>query len=160
MNCEQVRERLLKLAGKATAPVPAVEEHLHECPRCAAELAGLRQTLALLEEWTAPEPSPYFDARLRARLREEAARPAPWWTWVRKPALAAAMVLLLAVGIGLFQGGRRLQPAPGPQPPKTVQAVNAPPGTAVGDLQALDKDADLYADFDMLDALAVKQARH
>ncbi len=160
MNCEQVREHLLRLAGKETAPIPAVEEHLHQCARCAAELAGLRQTMALLEEWAAPEPSPYFDARVRARLREEAERPAPWWAWVRKPALAAAMVLLLAVGIGLFQGGGRLQPAPGPQPAKTVQAVTAPPGTAVGDLQALDKDADLYADFDMLDALAVKQARH
>jgi predicted anti-sigma-YlaC factor YlaD len=157
MNCEQVREHLLKLAGRETAPIPAVEEHLHACPRCAAELAGLRQAMAVLDEWTAPEPSAYFDVRLRARLREEAQRPAPWWTWLRKPALAAAMVLLLAVGIGLFRGGGRLKPA-GPQPPPPVQAVSAQPGTAVGDLQALDKDQDLYANFDMLDDLAVKQA--
>ena len=158
MNCEQVRDHLLKLGGaQAPAPIPAVEEHLQVCPRCAAELAGLRRTLALLEEWTAPEPSPYFDVRLRARLREEARRPQSWWTWVRKPALAAAMVLLVVTGISLFQGGGPLTPSV-PERPNTVQAGNAQPGTAVGDLQALDKDGDLYADFDMLDDLAAKQA--
>jgi hypothetical protein len=30
------------------------------------------------------------------------------------------------------------------------------PGTAVGDLQALDRNDDLYADFDMLDDLQVQ----
>lgn len=157
MNCEQVREHLLKLgAANAPAPIPAVEEHLQVCPRCAAELDGLRRTMALLDEWTAPEPSPYFDARLRARLREEVERPAPWWTWVRKPALAAALTLLVVAGISLFQGGKPpSQPAP-VRP--TVQVVSAQPGTAVGDLQALDKDGDLYADFDMLDDLAARQS--
>ena len=29
--------------------------------------------MALLDEWQVPEPSPYFDVRLHARLREEAA---------------------------------------------------------------------------------------
>jgi anti-sigma factor RsiW len=159
MNCEQVREHLLKLAGKGEAtPVPAVEEHLHECPRCSAELAGLRQTMSLLDEWTSPEPSPYFDVRLRARLREEAERPVSWWAWARKPALAAAMVLLVVAGVSLFQGGAPLKPTPPEHP--VAQVVNARPGTAVGDLQALDKDADLYANFDMLDDLAVKQAHH
>lgn len=160
MNCEQVREHLLKLgAAESLAPIPAVEEHLHACPRCAAELAGLRQTMALLEEWTAPEPSPYFEARLRARLREEAARPPSWWAWLRKPALAAAMALLLVAGVSLFQGGGRVQPL-APAPSRTPPVAAAAPGTAVGDLQALDKDEDLYANFDMLDDLAVKQAHH
>ena len=159
MNCEQVREHLLKLAGKAeAAPIPAVEEHLQVCRQCAAQLADLRQTMALLDEWTAPEPSPYFDVRLRARLREEAERPAPWWTWARKPALAAAMLLLVVAGASLFRGGAPLQPTVAQRP--VAQAVNAQPGTAVGDLQALDKDGDLYADFDMLDDLAAHQAHH
>ncbi len=37
--------------------------------------------MSLLDEWQAPEPSPYFDVRLNARLREEAAtakQPAGW----------------------------------------------------------------------------------
>lgn len=157
MNCEQVREHLLKLAGKEAAlPIPAVEEHLHQCRQCADELARLRQTMALLDEWVAPEPSPYFDARLRARMRAEAEHPAPWWAWVRKPALAAALALLVVAGISLFRGGAPLKPTVEPRP--VAQAVNAQPGTAVGDLQALDKDGDLYANFDMLDDLAAKQA--
>ena len=159
MNCEQVGEHLLKLAGKdEAAPIPAVEEHLHECRACAARLAGLRQTMALLDEWAAPEPSPYFDVRLRARLREETERATPRWAWVRKPALAAAMLTLVVAGASLFRGGAPLKPAAAEHP--KAQVVNAQPGTAVGDLQALDKDGDLYADFDMLDDLASHQAHH
>jgi hypothetical protein len=33
----------------------------------------------------------------------------------------------------------------------------APPGTAVGDLQALDKNSELYSDFELLDDLTVQQ---
>jgi hypothetical protein len=33
----------------------------------------------------------------------------------------------------------------------------APPGTAVGDLQALDKNGELYSDFELLDDLTVQQ---
>ena len=117
MNCEQVREHLLRLAGKqGAAPIPAVEEHLHECGQCAAQLAGLRQTMALLDGWTAPEPSPYFDVRLHARLREEAERAAPWWNWARKPAMAAAMLALVVAGASLFRGGAPLQPAVAERP--------------------------------------------
>ncbi len=36
-------------------------------------------------------------------------------------------------------------------------AVSAEPGTAVGDLQALEKNQNLYSDFDVLDDLAVQQ---
>jgi len=35
--------------------------------------------------------------------------------------------------------------------------VQAEPGTAVSDLQALEKNHDLYADFDLLDDLEVQQ---
>ena len=34
--------------------------------------------------------------------------------------------------------------------------IPAAPGTAVGDLQALDKNEDLYANFDVLDDLQVQ----
>jgi hypothetical protein len=37
-----------------------------------------------------------------------------------------------------------------------VPSVPAQPGTAVGDLQALEKNDDLYADFDVLDELQVQ----
>ena len=43
--------------------------------RCVlGELASLQQTMGLLDEWQAPEPSPYFATRLQARMREECCR--------------------------------------------------------------------------------------
>jgi hypothetical protein len=41
--------------------------------------------------------------------------------------------------------------------PSTAVPATVEPGTAVGDLQALDKNHDLYSDFDVLDDLQVQQ---
>jgi hypothetical protein len=104
--------------------------------------------MMLLDEWQAPEPSPYFDTRLRARLREEAAKPsAGWFHWIRRPAMAVSLALVMVVGITLFERG-------GVQPPESP--VASEPGTAVGDLQALDNNLDLYSNFDVLDDLEVQ----
>src|SRR5260221_3882645 len=71
------------------ASTPEVEIHIASCNDCAAHLRDLQKTMALLDEWRAPEPSPYFDTRLRARLRGEMARPAAGWgRWMRRPAWA------------------------------------------------------------------------
>jgi anti-sigma factor RsiW len=130
-------------------PERGVEEHLRACPACAGQLEALRQTMALLDEWPAPEPSPYFDSRLGARLRTEAARPQSWLAWLRKPVLAGALMALLIVA-GLLIG-----PGQNPvRPPETVAAVEVQPGTAVGDLQELEKNHEIFVDFDMLDDLS------
>jgi hypothetical protein len=114
-----------------------------------------RQTMALLDEWKVPEPSPYFDVRLQARLREEMAKPqAGWLTWFRRPVLAAALTVLMGVGVGLFytKGGGMYGSA------DNVVAVvdQTEPGTAVSDLQALEKNQDLYSNFDLLDDIQVQ----
>jgi hypothetical protein len=105
--------------------------------------------------WKVPEASPYFDVRLRTRLREEQAnQPEGWLQWLRRPALAVSFAVLIAVGVTLFPKGE----TGGPTAPATTQVpVAAEPGTAVGDLQALDKNHELYSDFDVLDDLQVQQ---
>ncbi|HWR34565.1 MAG TPA: hypothetical protein VN622_01690 [Clostridia bacterium] len=154
MNCNRIREELVDVAS-GTPASPEVETHVRSCAECAEVLAGLRQTMALMDEWQTPEPSPYFDVRLRARLREEQARPHSWLEWLRKPALGVAATVLVAVGIGLFQGGHNLndgaamQSLQGPVEHTTV----AQKGTAVGDLQFLEKNSELLSDFDALDVL-------
>jgi hypothetical protein len=156
MNCNEVRELLPDVAAGMGAEEQEVKTHLSSCATCAAKLQGLRQTMALLDEWRAPEPSPYFDTRLQARMREEMARPAAGWlNWMRRPALAASLAAVMVAG-GLMVTNR------GMLFPEQM-AINAPiipgpvePGTAVGDLQALDKNHELYADFDMLDELQVQ----
>ena len=65
MNCNQIRELLPELAAGMDAATPEVENHIASCAACAAHLDDLRKTMALLDEWQAPEPSPYFDTRLR-----------------------------------------------------------------------------------------------
>jgi predicted anti-sigma-YlaC factor YlaD len=162
MNCNQIRELLPDLAAAAgmdaSTPEPEVERHIASCTDCAAHLRDLQKTMALLDEWQASEPSPYFDTRLQARLREERreemARPnAAWLNWLRRPAWAmsvAAVIFAGALVVGTGIGNETIAT----KPPSLGLPVQ--PGTAVGDLQALDKNDELYADFDVLDELQVQ----
>jgi predicted anti-sigma-YlaC factor YlaD len=138
MKCNEIRELLPDLAAGVTAAGPEVNEHLRACAACAGTLDEFRKTMALLDEWQAPEPSPYFDVRLKAQLREEAAKqPSGWLAWVRRPVLAASLGVALVVGATLFM-----------QHDATVRPVSITPGTAVSDLQDLDVNHDLLSDSD------------
>jgi predicted anti-sigma-YlaC factor YlaD len=136
---------------------PEVEKHLASCDHCAAHLRDLQKTMALLDEWQAPEPSPYFDTRMQALLREEMARPqAAWLNWMRRPAWA--MSLAAVVFVGALMVGNKSYLIETEAIPTNPPALSLPvqPGTAVGDLQALERNGELYADFDMLDELQVQ----
>jgi len=151
MNCNEIRERMPDMAAGFGEPTADEGKHLESCGPCAEQLKAMRATMAVLDEWQAPEPSQYFDVRLQARLREEMAKPqAVWLRWFRRPVLAAALTVLLGVGIGLFftRDGGIIDRGPD-EPPAT--------GSAVSDLQTLDKNHDLYADFDLLDDLDLQQ---
>ena len=165
MTCKEVREYMLDAAQenpvaglypnapKSGAPGTPLDEHLGSCASCAQEWESMRQTMALLDEWEAPEPSPYFDPRLRARVREAAAEPRGWLEWLRGPAVAFALAVLMVVSIALFRNAPDHEIAKNakPNPPSVVQT-----GTAVSDLQELEHDGDMYANFDMLDDLGAE----
>jgi hypothetical protein len=155
MKCEEIREMMPDLASGLMAMTPEIGGHLAGCGACAGKMEEVRQTMALLDEWRAPEPSPYFDVRLQARLREEMAKPqAGWLAWFRRPVLAAALTVLMAVGVGLFLSkGSGIYK--GDDEVAVMDATE--PGTSVSDLQALEKNHDLYSDFDLLDDLEVQQ---
>ncbi len=105
-RCEDIRELMPDLAAGLIAATPEVKAHLDSCAECAGKLEAFRQTMSLLDEWQAPEPSPYFDVRLNARLREEAAtakQPAGWLQWLRKPVLAASFALLMVASVTLVR---------------------------------------------------------
>ena len=157
MNCNEIRELLPDLAAGIDAGTPEMNTHLASCSTCAAKLHEFKQTMALLDEWQAPEPSPYFDTRLKARLREEMAQPAAgWFHWLRHHALAGSLAALVLAG-GLLVGNRSYftqLDAIKTDPPALTLPVQQ--GSAVGDLQALEKNNELYADFDVLDQLTVQ----
>lgn len=145
MNCNDIREELVEVASGSPA-APEIDAHVRDCSGCAQTLEHLKQTMAMMDEWTAPEPTPYFDTRLQARLREErATKSVSWLEWLRRPvAVMVATVLVVA-------GGVLYQHSYGPATPG--QPYSVAKGTPVGDLQYLDKNSEVLDDFDALDAL-------
>ncbi len=157
MKCEEILEVMPDLACGLMEVNPEMNDHLAGCGACAVKMNEFKQTMALLDEWKAPEPSPYFDVRLQARLREEMAKPqAGWLGWFRRPVLAAALTVLMGVGVGLFFAKGDVYQS-GDNVVAVMDSQSQEPGTAVGDLQALEKNHDLYADFDLLDDLQVQK---
>ena len=151
IDCKSCREHLadLLLDESYAGAHPEVAGHMAECAACAAELAELKATFAVLDHWAAPEPSPYFDTKLRARLREAAAaEPEGLWERMRsflmfstgrrlRPALAGALALVMVAG-----GGSLLLFQP------TEPAVTASP--TVNDLKILDNNSQALQQMDQL----------
>jgi anti-sigma factor RsiW len=141
MNCNDVRENLIELLTDGPAD-PQVKAHVSQCNACTEELGSMRKTMALLDEWESPEPSPYFLTRLRAHVKEEREKaPASMFGWLRRPMLAAALATVLAAGGVVY---RLTVGTPPPEPG---------PGTAVADIESLDKNHDLIIDTDLVNEL-------
>ncbi len=153
MDCKAIKTSLADLLLDPTAASPAARQHVAACADCSKELHELRATMLAMDSWGAPEPSPYFDTRLQARLREEkASPPASFWERMRarlifgsnlhlRPAAAAALALLLMVGGGTAVWVEHDGPPPVPQESATVH-----------DLQMLDGNAQVYQQLNALDA--------
>jgi hypothetical protein len=152
MKCDEIRDRMPDVAAGFSQPTADESNHLATCSACAEQLSAMQSTMALLDEWKAPEPSPYFDVRLQARLREEMAKPqAGWLQWFRRPVMAAALTVLMGVGVGLFFVRGNSDRRPGPISSNYVER-----GTAVSDLQDMEQNHQLYSDYDVLDDLDVQ----
>lgn len=149
MDCTKVQEQMLTEMGNASASAE-LSSHLSTCAECSKLWQAMQVSSAALNEWTAPEPSPYFNTRFQARLaevkREQASAPRGAFAWLKqsiwRPALAGALTLALAVGVVMYE-----------RAPNSGGANNTQQISAVNDLQKLDKNEDLYADFDLLDDL-------
>jgi predicted anti-sigma-YlaC factor YlaD len=158
MNCNEIRERMPEVAAGFDEPTVDEGKHLESCGACAEQLKAMRSTMALLDEWQTPEPSPYFDMRLQARLREEMAKPqAGWLQWFRRPVLAAALTVLMGVGVGLFFTRTSGIYAPGASDISMGSFGTPERGTAVSDLQDMEQNHDLYSNYEVLDDLDLQQ---
>src|ERR1019366_9484772 len=113
-NCDGMDERLMELLLEPEAAPAKVQTHVAGCDQCRLELEELEATMALLDTWEAPEPSPYFLTRLDARMREERqAAPAGWFARLRasftygkgapvRPLAVMALTVVLLVGGGTY----------------------------------------------------------
>jgi anti-sigma factor RsiW len=147
-NCSGMDAKLASLLldpAAVTATLPdEVQTHLAGCDRCRRELDELRATMALMDNWKAPEPNPYFLTRLEARMREErAAEPADWLSRLRasfvygsrnhvRPLAAMAMTVMLLVGGGAYLGVTNWDQQP---------TAASPQAAVVHDLQTMDNNA-------------------
>ena len=149
--------RLVELCFEPQAATAQERTHLAACAHCRVELERLQATLGLLDSWEAPAPSPYFMARLNARMREERqSEPVTWWTrWMERqrdrwaygaaapvrPVAAMALTVVLLVGGGTYLGTSNWDAAPTPGGQASV----------VHELQTMDNNAQLL---DSLEALS------
>ena len=153
-NCTGMESKLADLLLDPDAVPAKVREHVEQCNHCQGELAELQATMALLDTWESPEPSPYFLTRLDARMREERlSEPEGWFARLRdrfafgppmhvRPLAAMAMAVMLLVGGGAYLGISDLE-----------QPANQPDHAAVvHDLQTLDNNAQLLDQMEAMSA--------
>ena len=146
MKCLET-ERLISYAYHLTDDPAAsqVRAHLAECPRCREIVEQHGRLDALLDEWKAAEPTPWFDARVRHAVEEQqAGRDARsfWgWDWARGLALASLGVLIVAGALWITLSHpwdsfpsrvatREHHPMSGPQTPLQTANIQSPIGTA------------------------------
>jgi hypothetical protein len=151
IDCTTCQTLLPDLLQEGSATPAAAAAHLADCPACRQEFDDLRATWALMDEWTAPEPSAYFDTRLYARLRE-AETAAPESLWQRMAALLRpvgnrglrpAMAGALAVAV-LLGGGTAATLL-------THHGSNPSASPTVNDLRIYDNNAQALQQMDLLD---------
>ena len=150
MLCKELKDEIFEAALSGATPGESVKAHIFACDACEKEFQSLRSTMNVLDTWTAPEPSPYFDVRLQARLREVKEQPqgifAQWMekigihrlSW--KPVAASVFALVMAVGVFVEMPGIGHTRKP------VVQAA-----CPVVDLQALDKNQQVLNELQDLD---------
>jgi hypothetical protein len=151
MNCLEMKNTLAEMVFESRPLSDEDRKHVAECAGCAAELAELQATWKLLDEWQAPEPSSFFDAKLYARLRaEQSTAPASFFerakAWLlystnlqMRQLAAGAMATVLVIGGGSFALLDH-QPVPPAQTSATVR-----------DLQSYDGNAQLFQQLNALD---------
>jgi hypothetical protein len=152
MICRKVKTHLANLLFDPESVPADVRNHLEDCADCSMELVSLEATMNLMDEWKAPEPSPYFDSKLAVHLREEQrAEPAGLLERMRarllfssnlhlQPIAVGALALLIIIGGGTYAG---LMSSSSPAPVKTSAAVE--------DLKSLDDNAQVFQQLNSLD---------
>jgi anti-sigma factor RsiW len=152
MTCPEIKNDLAEAAFEARPLSDKASKHVAECAACAAELAEMNATWKLLDEWQAPEPSAFFDAKLYSRLRVEQTTAVPANFFERAKAwllystnlqmrqlAAGAMAMVVVIGGGTF--------ALLDHQPVAVAQTSA----TVRDLQSYDGNAQLFQQLNALD---------
>jgi anti-sigma factor RsiW len=127
MNCQEFVARYTDFRdGLITAPRESrrFSRHLSTCAACRRYDAALRHGVVALQDSTGASPAVGFRLRLEHRLRTEADRARRPYLPAR-PGLAAALLVLVAIGLLVWEGAHHrpavastptLPPVPFPKP--------------------------------------------
>lgn len=147
MSCEKMASRILSYVdGRLKeSELPDVEKHLSACAPCRLRVEEFRAVSGLLDELPVIEPSPEFDARVRALVAAEPVKQ-NWWAWLRispRIAFAASMLLLATLWLGYYQR---------PQAPQLLNNPVVADEQLMEDLPVLE-DHDVISNFEPLKEL-------
>jgi hypothetical protein len=180
MKCCE-REQLFAYCQRLLAADEAekVRAHVAECSACRAVIGEYEKLDTLLDDWRPTEPSPWFDARVRAAIAADlspaqSARPLFGLAWVRWLVPAAGLALVLVAALVVWRSHRppvhpatqAVAPAVVPQAPQNVanpvstpavkpapapQMVQTQPVPVQPAATAADEDLRLYEDLSVLE---------
>ena len=112
MKCFE-REQLFAYCHRllAAREEEQVRAHVAECAACRAVVKEYGKLDTLLDGWRPAEPSPWFDARVRAAIAAESAKPYRFRSpfslgWVRWLAPALGVVLVLTAALAVWRSRR------------------------------------------------------
>lgn len=147
MNCEKIESRILSyIDGRLKeSERQDVEKHLASCSACQLRAEEFRAVSGLLDELPVIEPSPAFDARVRALVAAEPVKQS-WWAWLHvspRVAFAASALLLAMLWLGFYQR---------PQPPLPWGNPQVADEQMMQDLPVLE-DHDVLSNFEPLKEL-------
>jgi len=154
MNCQKMNAQLADLLLDPQSVPEEVRGHLEGCTGCRQELEELRATMGLMDEWAVPEVSPFFDAKLLARLRAEQQNGrASFLERVKarflyssnmrlQPVLASVLGVVMLAGGGTYANLEW----------STMHSVQE--SATVRDLQSLDGNAQVFQQLDAVDQSA------
>lgn len=128
-----------------------VRRHLADCADCSRMADEYRGLCAALGDWSAAEPSPWFDARVRARIAASDRKLSGLFDFGRIRVLAAGMAglaLIVALVVVFSHRGvvENQQPAVIQQQPAAVAAPPQDPATTQAARQPLPAEEQLKMD--------------
>ena len=107
MDCKKFEKSILRaLDGRITPhEKKELDAHMQSCSLCSATQEEYKVILNTLKEKEFPEPKPYFEERLKAKLKERKAFE-PWTVWkqwgIRTIPVSLVLILLFGTAILLL----------------------------------------------------------
>ena len=151
MTCPEMSKNMVELLMESRPLTDEARKHIAECAGCSDEMAAMEKTWKLLDEWQAPEPSGFFDAKLYARLRtEQTTAPASFFERAKAWLLYSSNLQMRQLGAGALAavlvicGGTFALL-------DHQQAPLAQTSATVSDLQSYDGNAQLFQQLNALD---------